>query len=95
MDRAVPATMNDMKIGREELLTLAEAGAAIGLSPNTLRNQIKRGVLPASLAGKTYLVRLHDLERYDREHKGKIGAASPDHPRKGNRTPRKPKGESP
>jgi excisionase family DNA binding protein len=91
MNASLSATMMDMKIGREEVLTLVEAGERIGLSPNTLRNQIKRGVLPAHLAGKTYLVRPKDLEKYERDHMGKPGAASPDHPRTGNRKPRKPK----
>src|SRR4051794_2087239 len=89
MTAMAPATITDMKIGREEVLTLVEAGERIGLSPNTLRNQIKRGVLPAVLIGKTYLVRPKDLEAYERKHKGKPGAASPDHPRVGNRKPRK------
>jgi lambda repressor-like predicted transcriptional regulator len=92
MMNAIPAKIKDMKIGREEFYTLAEAGRRIGLSPSTLRNQVKRGVLPATLIGKTYVVRPHDLERYERENKGKLGAASPLHPRTGNRTPRKPKG---
>jgi excisionase family DNA binding protein len=87
--------MTDMKIGREEFYTLVEASKIIGLSPNTLRNQIKRNALPATLVGKTYVVRPKDLQKYADVHKGKRGAASPDHPRTGNRQPRKPKGETP
>lgn len=91
MNAMLSATMTDVKIGREELLTLAEASAQTGLSANTLRNQIKNGVLTGVLIGKTYVVRPKDLARYMRDHAGRYGAASPDHPRTGNRKPRKPK----
>jgi len=72
-----------MKIGREDVYTLTQGAEYTGLSPNTLRAQIIRGVLPATLAGKTYLVRAKDLDRYIRDHKGKHGKASPDYPHKG------------
>jgi excisionase family DNA binding protein len=62
-----------MKIGREEAYTLVEAGKIANLSPNTLRAQIKNGVLPATLAGKTYLVRAKDLTRYIEKHRGNVG----------------------
>jgi excisionase family DNA binding protein len=62
-----------MKIGREEVHTLVEAGQISGLSPNTLRAQIKNGVLPAVKVGKTFLVRTKDLDRYIRDHKGRAG----------------------
>ena len=65
--------MFDMKIGREEFFTLVEAGEQVGLSPNTLRAQIKNGVLPASKIGKTFVVRPKDLDRYMREHAGRPG----------------------
>jgi excisionase family DNA binding protein len=90
MDTVASATITDMKIGREEVLTLAQAAEVIGLSPNTLRNQIKNGALHGWLVGKTYVVRPKDLETYRKKHKGKPGAASPDHPRTGNRKPRTP-----
>lgn len=62
-----------MKIGREEAYTLVEAGQISGLSPNTLRAQIKNGVLPAVMVGKTFLVRAKDMDRYIRDHKGRAG----------------------
>jgi excisionase family DNA binding protein len=65
--------MFDMKIGREEFYTLVEASEIVGLSANTLRAQIKNGVIPARLVGKTYVVRPKDLDRYVRDHKGKRG----------------------
>jgi hypothetical protein len=65
--------MFDMKIGREEFFTLTEAGAIANLSPHTLRAQIKNGILPAKLAGKTYLVREKDLTAYIEKHRGKVG----------------------
>ncbi len=74
-----------MKIGETEVLTLAQAAEHAGLSPNTLRAQIKNGVLPATLAGKTYLVTTNDLEAYVETHKGRHGVASPSHPLYGKR----------
>lgn len=58
---------------REEGYTLVEAGKIANLSPNTLRAQIKNGVLPALLVGKTYLVRAKDLTIYIEKHKGNVG----------------------
>lgn len=65
--------IGNMKIGREEAFTLVEASGISGLSPNTLRAQIKNGVLPATMVGKTYLVRAKDLKTYMEKHMGKRG----------------------
>ncbi len=74
-----------MKIGDTEVLTLTQAAERSGLSANTLRAQVKNGVLPATLAGKTYLVTANDLEMYVETHKGRHGVASPSHPLYGKR----------
>jgi len=71
-----------MKIGDREVLSLVEAGKRIGLSANTLRAQIKNGVLPAIKEGNTYFVDVEDLNTYVTTRKGKHGFASPDYPRK-------------
>lgn len=63
-------------IDRKVALTLAEAAERTGLSPRTLRAQIKRGVIPATLMGKTYIVRAEDLEGYLRDHAGKPGRSA-------------------
>jgi len=63
-------------IDRKVAFTLAEAGERTGLSPSTLRAQIKRGVIPATLMGKTYIVRADDLEGYLRDHAGKPGRSA-------------------
>jgi len=57
-------------IDRKVAFTLAEAGERTGLSPRTLRAQIKRGVIPATPMGKTYILRAEDLEVYLRDHAG-------------------------
>ncbi len=62
-------------------MTLVEAATYSGLSANTLRAQIKNGVLPASLIGKTYVVSRDALDSYVRDHKGKRGKASPSYGR--------------
>ena len=74
-----------MRIGGTEVLTLTQAAQRSGLSANTLRTQVKNGVLPATLAGKTYLVTADDLDRYISEHKGRHGVANPTHPLYGKR----------
>ena len=55
------------------LLTLAQAGELLGLSATTLRVQVKRGRLEATLYGKTWLVTEDEVERYRREHLGRRG----------------------
>jgi excisionase family DNA binding protein len=58
------------------MLTLTEAAAQLGLAASTLRHQVQAGRLRARLVGKTYVVTSHELERYRREHLGKIGRPS-------------------
>ena len=58
----------------KDLLTLTEAAAALGLrSARTLRQQVLRGRLDATLYGHTYLVAPDEVERYRKEHRGRIG----------------------
>lgn len=56
-----------------KILTLAEAGIRLGLSASTLRNQVKRGKLRATLIGKTWTVTEREVERYRAEHRGRVG----------------------
>ncbi len=63
------------------MLSLADAAARLGVAPATLRVQIGRGVLHAVLIGHSYIVEDAEVERYRRDHLGKYGYASPDHPR--------------
>ena len=83
-----------MKIGREEVFTLMQASERTGLSPNTFRAQIKNGVLPATLMGKTFWVRAKDLDAYMRNHAGNVGRPrkNPDAPIRDRRKPRPPTG---
>ncbi len=55
------------------MLSLAQAAERLGLAPVTLRAQAKKGTLRATLIGHSYVVRLSEVERYAREHKGKVG----------------------
>ncbi len=57
------------------------------MSAGTLRIQVRKEKLAATLAGKTYLVTASEVERYRREHRGKHGFASPDHPGRDAKTP--------
>jgi excisionase family DNA binding protein len=60
------------------LFTLAEAANSLGVSSSTLKHQAQKGVLHATLMGKTYIVTAEEIARYRREHLGKtrrLGAA--------------------
>jgi excisionase family DNA binding protein len=76
---------NMMRIGGDEVLTLKEAAEMIGLSPQTLYLQVRRGKLTATKKGREFLVLRSEVERYDREVKGRSGFANPDHPLFGKR----------
>jgi len=51
------------------MLTLAEAAARLGLSPETLRWQIRNGKLRAKRVGPIWTVSEREVERYRRESK--------------------------
>ena len=55
------------------MLTLAQAAAHLGLSPSTLRNQVKAGRLRARMVGKTWTISERECERYRTESVGKPG----------------------
>lgn len=88
--------MSFVRIGDEEVLTLKEAAEMIGLSPQTLYLQVRRGKLTATKKGREYLVLKSEIERYDREVKGKSGFAAPSHPLHGKQGPghRRRKGDA-
>ena len=54
-----------------EVLTLAQAAAALGLATVTLRVQQRRGKLTAAKVGSVWLVTKDEVERYRRENLGK------------------------
>ena len=56
-----------------DILSLAEAGEELGLSPSTLRTQAIKGVLVARCIGKTWITTRDEVARYRREHLGQIG----------------------
>ena len=55
------------------MLTLAQAGALLGLSPSTLRGQIAKGRLRGKLIGKTWTVTPKEVERYRAASLGRVG----------------------
>jgi hypothetical protein len=79
-----------MEVGDDEVLTLAEAAERLGVQRASLAKQARRGVLKARLAGNVYLITGRALKDYERDHLGKSGFASPDHPLHG-----KPRGGRP
>jgi excisionase family DNA binding protein len=75
-----------MQIGDEEVLSLKQAAERIGISPHTLAQQAKKGVLRATLIGRSYAVTASEVERYRREHLGqRTGFHAPSHPLHGKR----------
>ena len=54
-------------------MTLTEAGAQLGLSPATLRSQIRNGALRGTMVGKTWTVTPREVERYRVNRLGKRG----------------------
>jgi hypothetical protein len=71
-------------------MTRSEIAALLGYKgPDSLRGQIKRGVLHAEKIGtglrSVWVVPIEEVERYQREHQGKGGFAASDHPLHGKR----------
>ncbi len=54
-------------------ITLAAAGALLGVSPAALRNQVRNGRLTATKVGTTWVVTPREVERYRAESLGRPG----------------------
>jgi excisionase family DNA binding protein len=54
-------------------VTLAQAARILGVSANTLRKQVQRGRLFATLIGKTYVVKSIEISRYRAQSAGRRG----------------------
>lgn len=50
-------------------MTLKEAAAILGTTPDNLRGAIKRGALKAQKMGRDWFVTPKEVERYRKEHK--------------------------
>lgn len=50
-------------------MTLKEAAAALGVTPDNLRGAIHRGALKATKMGRDWFVKPSEVERYRREHR--------------------------
>ncbi len=76
-----------------ERLTVTQAAGRLGLHRDTLLRQIAKGVLRAERLGSIWVVTGAEVERYRREHRGRHGFASPDHPLHGRRGGRAERGK--
>ena len=54
-------------------MTLKEAGAKLGLKPDSLRVQIGRGKMRARKLGRDFVVTPAEVARYEREFLGRHG----------------------
>ena len=54
-------------------MTLKEAASVLGIAPSTLRIQAEKGVLRARKVGRDWTVTPGEVDRYRREHLGRIG----------------------
>lgn len=55
------------------MLTLAEVAELLGVSPSTLRHQIRNGKLKATKFGRDWMVRAGEVKRYARENRRHAG----------------------
>ncbi len=76
-----------MKIGDEEVLTITQAADRIGVSPDTLQSQIRRGKIAAERFGRQWMIKANELQRYHEEVQGKQGFAASTHPLHGKQGP--------
>ncbi len=77
-----------MQIGDEQVLSIQEAASRLGVSPITLSKQAKKGVLRATMIGRSYAVTASEVERYRAEHLGRRGGFDdPNHPMHGEQGP--------
>jgi predicted RNase H-like HicB family nuclease len=57
----------------DEIVPLADAAAELGLGSSSLRHQAAKGQLVARVLGKTWITTRDEVERYRREHLGRLG----------------------
>jgi excisionase family DNA binding protein len=55
------------------LMTLRNAAAKLGVAPDTLRAQIRRGRLRAIKPGRDWFVEAAEVARYERTSLGRVG----------------------
>jgi len=67
------------------MFTLAEAATQLGVAHDTLRRQVRLGVLPAQKMGKQWVITAEDLAAYDVRRNGPRGFEREDHPLHGKR----------
>jgi hypothetical protein len=59
------------------MLTLAQAGASLGVAPATLRNQLRLGRLHGRKVGTVWTISEREVERYRAESLGRPGRHAP------------------
>jgi hypothetical protein len=62
----------DLRRG-DRLIGISDAATMLDLAANTLRQQAEKGVLRAVQIGRTWVLTEREVERYRREHLGKVG----------------------
>jgi len=57
------AQLRELQTDTDRLLSMPEAAELLSVSPRTIANLIRRGILPKVKVGRATRVRLSDLER--------------------------------
>jgi hypothetical protein len=57
----------------DELLDMRTAAARLGIARDTLRGQARKGVIKTMTLGGVFVTTSSEVERYRREHLGKVG----------------------
>jgi excisionase family DNA binding protein len=75
-----PIAKEDRMSSPHDLISVATAAKALGITPDALRGAIKRKVLsPVRVDGRTNMLTREEVEKYRREHLGQQGKrAQPD-----------------
>lgn len=62
-----------------DVIALSTAAEELGVAASTLRHQAQAGRIQAIVVGKTWITTRQEVDRYRREHLGRVGRPSMEH----------------
>jgi hypothetical protein len=73
-EKLLSCRMSRMELRRgDKLIGMTDAAGLLGLAQDSLRQQAEDGILRAVKIGRTWVTTEREVERYRREHLGKVG----------------------